>query len=603
MGWYPIPLCWPNEEGKCDCGHNHQKTEIGKAPLVKYKGVKPTDALVREWWTKWPWANIGINLELSGLVDIAPDSPVWLRVFQRRGLPDTPHYASGGGPGHQHHLYRRTNDCPFTRIARSREFDILSSDLTTVPPSIHRLGKTYSWLDQDVRLTAAPLWAVQMLQEQHQRSHTAVHSPNSAHSTGLPPIPLSEAAMERWDGTLVETKDNGDTDHSQSLYYIGLELAQAGVTEDYIAQALEERDETLGWRKYTDRADAQTRYRSIAQRVVAWVRNDVGHLWNATVHRNGTTGPISAAELIDMELPKPRFAVPGLLPEGLAILGGRPKLGKSWLALGLAINIATGEFVMDEFKVRQGEVLYLALEDSQRRIQGRLMQLGAAPKGLFIETIWRRTDNGGLDDLDTWLAQHPKARLVVVDTWAKVSPSRKNKNIYDEDYAAVSAVKQVADKHHVCILIVMHLRKGEMTDPVEAITGSTGITGGTDTILVLARQRGRFDAVLTATGRDINEQELALRFDAGRWVILGKADEYRIGAEKAEILELLRQENSLLRPSDVAAALGRKPGTVRWHMSKMAREGILHSEGTGYTLPLPHKPPTPPTSSSAKSGI
>src|SRR5581483_9299317 len=101
IGWYPIPQCWPDEEGKCACGRGHEGNSIGKAPLVKWRDrTTVTKDDVLDWWTEWPWANIGILLEPSGLVDIAPDSVEWLSNFQEWGLPTTPHYASGAGPGH-----------------------------------------------------------------------------------------------------------------------------------------------------------------------------------------------------------------------------------------------------------------------------------------------------------------------------------------------------------------------------------------------------------------------------------------------------------------------------------------------------------------------
>src|SRR5262249_17346622 len=126
----------------------------------------------------------------------------------------------------------------------------------------------------------------------------------------------------------------------------------------------------------------------------------------------------TAGELLAVVLPEPRCAVDGLITEGLGFFAGAPKLGKSWLALGLGIAIASGGFGFGKIPVEKGEVLYLALEDNARRLQSRLRMLlgeNEPPPGLFIETEWPRLDDGGLDKLIQWLEQHPATRLIVVD--------------------------------------------------------------------------------------------------------------------------------------------------------------------------------------------
>jgi hypothetical protein len=105
----------------------------------------------------------------------------------------------------------------------------------------------------------------------------------------------------------------------------------------------------------------------------------------------------SASELLNAEFKAPRFAVDGLIPEGLAFMCGAPKLGKSWLALGLSIAVAGGGMALGSVQVERGETLYLALEDSPRRLQSRLRILLAddhAPHGLQIETAWPRLNEG-----------------------------------------------------------------------------------------------------------------------------------------------------------------------------------------------------------------
>jgi hypothetical protein len=306
----------------------------------------------------------------------------------------------------------------------------------------------------------------------------------------------------------------------------------------------------------------------------------------------GRNGPrpdtFTAADLMALELPEVRWAVPDIVPEGVTLLAGKPKLGKSWLTLALGVASATGGVALGTKRVEQGECLYLALEDNRRRLQKRLSKLlagGDAPEGLHIALEWPRLDEGGTEALDEWLEARPDARLVVVDTLKKVRPRMPgNRNVYDVDYEALEPLLPLAAEHGVAIVVVHHTRKLAAADPLDEISGSTGLSGGVDGALVLKRDRGKADAYLHVTGRDIEEeQELALRWDPNKagWCLIGDAEEHRRSEIRREIHEALADAGQPMGPKDVAAILEQDYEVVRQRLYQMSRDGEVRVVSRG----------------------
>jgi hypothetical protein len=291
-----------------------------------------------------------------------------------------------------------------------------------------------------------------------------------------------------------------------------------------------------------------------------------------------------------MDLPEPRFAVPGIIPEGMTALAGKPKLGKSWLALQTALAIAWGGTALGTISVSQSPVLYLALEDTKRRLKNRLQKLAgdsAIPDTLTVATSWPRQNQGGLEKLSAWLTENPDARLVVIDTWQKFRPAKlRGRDSYEEDYEHAAALKALADKFGISILVLHHCRKMAADDPLDEVSGTHGLTGATDGVLVLRRERGQHDAALFVSGRDIDEQELALKWDppSCHWSMLGQAAEYRLTRERSDVLAILKKEGKPMKANDVAALLDKKPGTVRKLLWELSRDDWVKSEEGNYTV-------------------
>ena len=189
---------------------------------------------------------------------------------------------------------------------------------------------------------------------------------------------------------------------------------------------------------------------------------------------------INAEDLQNRTYEPTPFLVDELIPEGLHILAGAPKIGKSWLELWLCLRVAQGQPLWN-FTTVQGEVLYLSLEDSFQRIQTRLFDLTEdAPPTLHFAIMADTLRHGLEQQIEQFLAEHPTTKLVVIDTLQRVRSAGGDSNLYANDYQDVGLLKQLADQHHIAILLIHHLRKLHDDDPMNMISGSTGLSGAAD---------------------------------------------------------------------------------------------------------------------------
>jgi hypothetical protein len=229
-------------------------------------------------------------------------------------------------------------------------------------------------------------------------------------------------------------------------------------------------------------------------------------------------------------------------------------------------------------------VLYCALEDTPRRAQSRIRQLGEPGRPEQLEFVFElpRTNDGGLELVRDWLKRHPYARMVVVDVLAKVRPgSGKGDNAYEGDYAAVGEWKALADEHNIAILLIHHVRKMVADDPLEMLSGTNGISGAADTLVVLNRTGDGI--TLYGRGRDVDEFDKALGFDkqTGRWSLLGETSDVRRSDERRAIIDLLKGSGRPLSPSEIAGELDRDGGAVRQLLLSMARAGEVRKISRG----------------------
>lgn len=223
---------------------------------------------------------------------------------------------------------------------------------------------------------------------------------------------------------------------------------------------------------------------------------------------------MDAETLVNTPLASTPFVVSELIPQGLHIIGGAAKVGKSWLMLWLGLMIAKGAPIWN-YESKQGTVLYLALEDSYERLQRRLLDItDEGTPNLHCAVTCKTLADGFCEDIDKFMGANPNTKLVIVDTFQKIRADvGGNTNLYSNDYKELGVLKALASKHRIAIILVHHLRKQGANDPVNTLTGSTGISGAVDSTFILQRdKRTENAATLFCTGRDIKTLEIPLVF-------------------------------------------------------------------------------------------
>jgi hypothetical protein len=264
----------------------------------------------------------------------------------------------------------------------------------------------------------------------------------------------------------------------------------------------------------------------------------------------------------------------------LSKIDGGPKVGKSWLALHLATAVSSGGCFMGGIPVEQREVLYLALEDSERRLKSRLLKQGGTGNDqFFIETAssWK----GGIATLRAYLKEYPETGLVIIDTLYMFSPMQDT-NSYGDTYKPVSDIQKISTETEIPIVLIHHTRKGAKGDTGEGWAdegmGSQGINGAVDTILLLKKPDANPEGTLRIKGRDVEEACYKVTFDKDicTWRITGESNIVNVTPTfKDEILELLRTNPGGLRNRDLCTLTGKDKSTVSRATAELIKAGKI----------------------------
>ncbi len=544
FGWYVIPV-----------GPRTKK------PLVlDWTNAASRDPVqIMNWWARWPWANVGIACGKSGLVVIDVDTykgPDWTRFAERtqgvvtslevlQGM--TPWQAHSGGGGH-HLIFsadplRDHNEIvPFP--LRCRIDKRSAGGMFVVEPSLHaKTGKPYQWACE------ALAW-IEEGREPPALPECFYRAPGGAviedvdfiEDTSLPELPPFLVVL------LEECPDKGE--RSEHFFHIAMKFFEIGLSpqqvlahygelpwipERYENRKLEELQRVFDkWRdKGAKREVPHARAEDEFEPILDFKKGSLLH------------GAYTGAELKDMELEHRKYVCAGLIPAGCSLLGAKPKGGKSYWCLQLAIAVATG----GEFLGRHcepGYVLYLALEDGKARMKERMAKfMGSAPwpSKLLIKHDWPKGQDA-IKGFHEWIDAVPGPVLILVDTLEKIklAPKSKNGANYSDDYAAGALLQDFSRKTGVSVIVMHHTRKSDAEDPFDTLSGTLGNTAAFDTLYVIKAYAGRKGARLHAKGRDLDplEMEVHRDVDTGGWLV-GKAAEEEV-SEEDYVAEWLRDK-------------------------------------------------------------
>lgn len=313
-------------------------------------------------------------------------------------------------------------------------------------------------------------------------------------------------------------------------------------------------------------------------------------------------GAFSAAWLMRQHIPPVEYVVPGLIPEGLTMLAAAPKVGKSWFVLGIALAAAEGGKALGTISVNRRPVLYLALEDGERRLQNRLRTIGVTtgPDNLLLMPDVDPAI-GALPIIQTFLERYGDQKpMVILDTLGKIRGTYGGNDAYGNDYTQMSALKDLVDAVPGSSLIVVHhTNKGEKTDFLDSVSGTQGLAGAADSILVIQRERNSTEAALHVTSRDAAEGKYAMIQDGGTtWRIDGnglqQASERAalqavtggVGDDMAELVATVSKYPEGIKPKDLATLLHMEDSKVRLYLRRAVDAGRIANPQRGRYTPV-----------------
>jgi hypothetical protein len=537
-------------DGRCTCG-DPKCSKPGKHPWTArgYKDATRDEAQIEEWVTRKPHANVGIATggEIC-VIDIdGPNGESELRKLeQRHGDLPTTWEVQTGREGGRHLYFTKPPDVHIKSRTIAHGLDIKAEGGGVVGPgSRHSSGKFYTVLDETRDMAELPeSWLEFLL-----------------------------------DGSNRETKSNSTStqgkikegDRNNTIYRVALNIWKVAGEKSVVHAAAH----ALNQSKCEPPLPADE-----VDHVVA----SACKKHNSSLLLPQTPVTVTASEVLGMDLPPTKWLVNRVIPPGVGLLVGKPKAGKSWLALNLAVAVALGKPLFNSFPVAQGSVLYLALEDNHFRLQERLRDMGLSVNEPLLRKIhfaiwWPTFDetHHGLEYVEKHIDDIGDCVLVIIDLLENVRPGKKgNKSEYEVAYQDLNPIKQLAQHKNINVLVLHHTNKAVSENPLDSVLGSTGLTAATDYTMILQRDDGGSspNGTLIVRGRDLKEDVRArVTLADGWWKWLGSVDQMRRNDNDNKVLAVLTSEprsfTSICKESGIAKS------TCSGVLERLAKDGVV----------------------------
>lgn len=284
---------------------------------------------------------------------------------------------------------------------------------------------------------------------------------------------------------------------------------------------------------------------------------------------------ISSVEIMNTPMKKQRFIIDGMVYPGLHILSGDPKIGKSWMMLDMCLAVAKGENFIGR-KTDQGQVVYMALEDTFVSLQSRMYELTDEPSENLIFSLIANSIGSGLEeDLQECKNKFPNLKMVVIDTLQKIRNTIDTK--YDADYRELSVLKSLADRLGIAVILVHHNRKAHDSNPNNLISGTNGIAGCADGLLVFTRNG--MNAKLHISGRGAPSLELNLKREKAKWILLDDEPESKPDIFSFMIHDFMCEKISVSgTASEICSMLKEKYSEQEFNCNWLYRDLLQHDD-------------------------
>jgi Bifunctional DNA primase/polymerase, N-terminal/AAA domain/Primase C terminal 2 (PriCT-2) len=596
---------------------------LDKRPLTQhgFKDATTDVAKITAWWARWPGAMIGIPMgSASGVFCVDLDRKprgedgviTWEKLESENGTVNT---RTHGTPSAGQHKFFQHQDgfrnIPLDKLAPGLEMKA-DGGYVIVPPSRMADGKEYTIID-DIEPAPAPLWLLEMVRRLYAFDEQLDKDSQAAAASANEPPPDIELIKAALDAIPSDDYD----DWYRIAGALRRELGDGGYS---IFEAWSRKSKKFNAKECHRKWDDAKDIRQINAGTIFHYADEADETWRDRYEQRqagspgsaqGTTSNTSkpktladllknAATLQTQTFEPLRWTVNKYLLEGLNLLGGKPKIGKSWMALDVAAAVASDNGTCMGEECEHGDVLALMLEDNDRRMQRRLTtMLGAQiekwPKRLTYATSWSRLDVDGLNLIREWISTAANPRLIIIDILERVLPrisKRKKRSQYSTDYYGLAMLQEFAKKYPgLCFLVNTHQRKADADDYIDTISGTLGVTGAADAILILGKDKVSGNKFLYGRGRDLEEFNVIIRQDEhARWQVLGPTTEQASSPERTQILAVLKRAGKPMTIKEIASDIGGKYVNVKYLIFKLHAEGHIEKVATGlYRLPIPQE--------------